>query len=93
MASHDLDSVEAAREVGEMGENQERAREALSHLSISEKLQIVHDLWDEIGDSPQVSKITPAQRAELERREREHEDNPADCTSWDQIRRALEDRR
>jgi len=73
-----------------MSENQQRAREALSRLSILEKLQVVHDLWDEIGDSPQVGELTPEQREELERREREHDVHPDDCIPWEDVRRELE---
>jgi len=72
-----------------MSDNQDHAREALRRLSISEKLQLVQDLWDEIGGLPQVGEITVAQRAELERRVREHEDNPGDCKSWEEVRREL----
>ena len=63
------------------------------NLSVPEKILRVQDLWDEIARSPQSVELTPARREEAERRLRQHEAAPGDCSSWDQIRRRLESER
>jgi putative addiction module component (TIGR02574 family) len=69
--------------------NPEEAKE----LSVSEKIQRVQDLWDDIARSPREVKLTQAQREEAERRLRRHEANPAEYTSWEDLRRRLEGER
>ena len=59
-------------------------------LSMSEKIQRVQDLWDEIARSPQNVGLTPAQREEAERRLRKHESAPGEYKSWAEIRARLE---
>lgn len=71
---------------------QEKHRE-LDGLSVPEKILRVQDLWDEIARSPREVVLTPAQREEAERRLREHERNPGDCLSWDEVKRRLEGER
>lgn len=59
-------------------------------LSVPEKILRVQDLWDDIARSPRDVEITPAQREEAERRLLEHEQNPQECSSWEEIKRRLE---
>ena len=59
-------------------------------LSVSEKILRVQDLWDDIARSPRDVEITPAQREEAERRLLEHERNPQEYSSWEDIKRRLE---
>lgn len=59
-------------------------------LSVPEKILRVQDLWDDIARTPRQVDVTPAQREEAERRLREHERNPRECSSWEDIRRRLE---
>ena len=58
-------------------------------LSVSEKIVRVQDLWDEIADSPSDVQLTDAQKLEIERRLRAHEENPGEYRSWDEIRQSL----
>lgn len=62
-------------------------------LSVPEKILRVQDLWDEIARSPHDVEITPAQREEVERRLRRHEEKPGHYASWDEVRRRLEGER
>ena len=62
-------------------------------LSVPEKIPRVQDLWDDIARSSQEVEITPEQREEAERRLREHELDPGECSTWDGIRRRLEGER
>jgi len=59
-------------------------------LSVPEKILRVQDLWDDIARSPREVEITPAQRDEAERRLREHESDPREYSSWDEIKGRLE---
>jgi len=73
-----------------MSKNQARAREAVKALPLDEKLELVHDLWDEIAESPESIELTPEQRAQAERRLAEHEQNPGRYPTWEAVRRELE---
>jgi putative addiction module component (TIGR02574 family) len=50
----------------------------------------VQDLWDRIARSPDSVKVTEAQRIELEQRLQAHEEQPRQYTTWDDLRRELE---
>ena len=65
----------------------------LDGLSVPEKILRVQDLWDDIARSPRDVEITTAQRDEAERRLRVHEEHPRECSSWEDIKRRLEDGR
>jgi putative addiction module component (TIGR02574 family) len=59
-------------------------------LSIAERLQLVEDIWDSIAEeSPDAVPLTEAQRAELDRREAEHQRDPAAAVPWEQVRAEL----
>lgn len=59
-------------------------------LSTAEKILRVQDLWDEIARTPGDVPLTDAQRAEAERRLLDHERNPRECSTWEEIKRRLE---
>jgi putative addiction module component (TIGR02574 family) len=40
----------------------------LLHLSVAERMQLAQDIWDSIASDPDAIEVTPAQRAELDRR-------------------------
>ena len=63
-------------------------------LTLSEKIELVQDLWDRIAEEPDGVDVTEAQRQELERRLLAHEQNPGKYTSWEELRnRLIEDSR
>jgi putative addiction module component (TIGR02574 family) len=41
---------------------------SLRELSIDERIRLVEDLWDSIAEDQAALPLTPAQRAELDRR-------------------------
>ncbi len=61
-------------------------------LSVSERMQLVEDIWDSIAASPEALPITEQQRQELDRRLAAHARDPSEVRSWDQIRARLEQR-
>ena len=62
-------------------------------LPVSERIQLVADIWDTISESPDQPELSPALRAMLRKRLADHEANPDDTVSWDEavegIRRKL----
>lgn len=62
-------------------------------LSVAEKILRVQDLWDEIARTPEAVGLTEAQRQEAERRLLEHERNPEQGSSWEDVKRRLESRK
>jgi putative addiction module component (TIGR02574 family) len=59
-------------------------------LSVPEQINHVQTLWNRIADGSTRVELTQCQREELDRRLREHEENPGDYASWEQIRQRLE---
>ena len=60
-----------------------------SHLSLAERIQLAEDLWDSLDDAPEALELTPAQRAELDRRLEEHRLHPEAAIPWEQVRADL----
>lgn len=61
-----------------------------SRLTAEQKLDLVHDLWDDImKTSPDVARLSPEQEREVERRLLEYEANPEDTVSLEDVRRRL----
>jgi putative addiction module component (TIGR02574 family) len=59
----------------------------LAKLSITERIQLVEDLWDSIAaEAPEAIALTDSQRDELRRRWQAHRDDPAAAVSWDEVR-------
>ena len=59
-------------------------------LSVSERLQLVEDIWDSIATeaSGEVG-LTQAQRLELQRRLAAHRADPSSAIPWEQVRSKL----
>jgi putative addiction module component (TIGR02574 family) len=61
-------------------------------LSISEKLQLVEDLWDDIAADEGSIPVTDWQKAELARRKANLQANPGSGLSWDEVKRRVRSR-
>ena len=61
-------------------------------LSVSEKLQLVEDLWDDIASNPEAVPIYDWQKEELERRRKNLASHPDSALSWSEIRRKVQSR-
>ena len=69
-----------------------RKKTALNYkaLPISERIELVEDIWDSIADETFAGvALSPAQRDELNRRFAAHEADPASSILWSQVRQAL----
>ena len=59
-------------------------------LSVSERIQLVEDIWDSIvAENPDSIQLTPAQRIEMKRRLDAHDADPGSAEAWDDIRSEL----
>lgn len=56
------------------------------HLSPSEKLQLVEDLWDDLAATPQSVPVHDWQKEELMRRKANLAENGPSALSWEQIK-------
>ncbi|MCA0214178.1 MAG: addiction module protein [Proteobacteria bacterium] len=61
-------------------------------LPISERIQLVEDIWDSIAEETQGQfQLSPQERLELHRRLADHRANPASSIPWTQVRTSLFD--
>ncbi len=59
-------------------------------LPISERIQLVEDIWDSIADeTPSPLQLGVEERAELQRRLAEHQADPSSSIPWEQVRASL----
>lgn len=62
---------------------------AANQLSSDDRLRLVEAIWDGLDDQGPLPPLTDAHRRELERRLREHEANPDDVVSWEEVKTRL----
>lgn len=60
-------------------------------LSVSERIQLVEDIWDSIAKAPAPAPLTEAQRQELDRRREGHRKNPTSGSTWTEVKRRIVD--
>ena len=58
-------------------------------LSISERIQLVEDIWDSITDTPEQLVVTEAQQHELDRRIELYRQDPAVGVTWPELQQKL----
>ena len=61
----------------------------IDQLSVEERLALVEDLWDSIAEDSAAMPLTDEQRIELDRRLAEHEANPDDVVSWEEVKASM----
>ena len=54
-----------------------------------ERLRLIGDLWDSLSENPEDVGLTPAQRAELDRRLDRLESGKAKLVSWEDLKARL----
>lgn len=58
-------------------------------LSVSERIQLVKDIWDSIAAVPEAVPLTEAQKEELERRLDAYHKNPDAGSPWEVVRERI----
>jgi putative addiction module component (TIGR02574 family) len=58
-------------------------------LSVSERIQLVEDIWDSIAAEPDAFPPTEEQQAELERRIADAEAKPGVGKTWSEVKARL----
>lgn len=59
-------------------------------LSVSERIQLVEDIWDSIAaEAPNSVELSQTQKAELHRRVAAHRADPSTAVPWGQVRTKL----
>lgn len=69
--------------------SQARQSSTYYELSVSERIELLQRLWDEIARSPEDIELTEAQRAELDRRLEDYRREPSMGVSWESLRDSL----
>jgi putative addiction module component (TIGR02574 family) len=64
----------------------------LLELSVSERIQLVQDLWDSIVAVPESVQLTEAQKQELDRRLDAYHQNPDVGSPWELVRERIRNR-
>lgn len=64
----------------------------IDKLNMDERLALVHDIWDSIAADSAAIPLTDAQRAELDRRIADHEADPDDVVSWEDVKATIRPR-
>ncbi|MBW7909036.1 MAG: addiction module protein [Kiritimatiellae bacterium] len=59
------------------------------NMSVPERIQLVEDIWDSIVEVPEQVELTPAQKAELDRRLEAYHRNPGEGTPWDIVKERI----
>lgn len=59
-------------------------------LSVSERIQLVEDIWDSIAaETSNTVELSQAQKTEFHRRVAAHRADPSTAISWEQVRSKL----
>lgn len=61
----------------------------ISRLSVSEKIQLVEDIWDSIATKPDELPISEGDKIELSRRLENYEQKKTGGTSWLEFKQKL----
>jgi putative addiction module component (TIGR02574 family) len=68
-------------------------RQDLLSLSISERIQLVQDLWDSIVEVPEQLPLTDEQKTELDQRMQNYQKNPEAGTAWQIVKDRLKSKK
>jgi putative addiction module component (TIGR02574 family) len=62
------------------------ARQEILTLPVSERLQLIEDIWDSIASQPDDVPVTSEQRKELDKRLANFERDPSAGEKWDDVK-------
>ena len=61
------------------------AKYGILDLSISERIQLVEDIWDSIAEVPDSLGLTEEQKTELDRRLDSYHQDPTSGSPWEEV--------
>lgn len=61
----------------------------IKDLPVSERIQLVEDIWDSIVEDAGPLPLSAEEREELDRRLAEHRANPSSGIPWEDVRASL----
>lgn len=60
----------------------------IDRMSVPDRLQLMHDIWDSVNDESQRSTLDDSKRQELRRRVEEYDANPDGGVPWEEVKAA-----
>ena len=66
------------------------AKEDILNLSISERIQLVEDIWDSIVEFPEAVILTDDQKRELDNRLESYRRDPNEGSPWEEVRKRIQ---
>ena len=61
-------------------------------LSISERIQLVEDIWDSVIEVPNAIPLTPGEKEELDQRLYAYHQNPDEGSPWGIVRERIKNK-
>jgi len=61
-------------------------------LSVSERIQLVEDIWDSVAEAPEAVPLTEDEKAELDRRLDAYHQDPNEGSPWGIVRERIKSR-
>ena len=68
------------------------AKEDILNMSVSERIQLVEDIWDSIAEVPEAISLTDTQKRELDYRLDAYHKNPSAGSPWEEVRERIQKR-
>uniref|UniRef100_A0A831U3Y5 Addiction module protein n=1 Tax=Geobacter metallireducens TaxID=28232 RepID=A0A831U3Y5_GEOME len=68
------------------------AKENILYLSISERIQLVEDIWGSIANMPESIQLSEEQKLELDRRLDDYHADPDKGSPWELVRGRIRSR-
>lgn len=68
------------------------AKKDLLALIVSERIQLVEDIWDSIAQVPESVTLTDEEKAEIDRRLDSYHNNPNPGSPWSLVRERIKSR-
>jgi putative addiction module component (TIGR02574 family) len=63
--------------------------EEILELSVTEKFHLIGEIWDSIAQKPESVDISDAERAQLDNRLQEYQENPTEGIEWTELKKKL----
>ena len=61
-------------------------------LPVSDRIDVVQQIWDSVAADADSVPLTQEQREELDRRLKDHEENPDDVVEWSEVEKRIRSR-